>query len=173
MWNEFLCFLASAKAVWTGSTVQTPPASLLCKGTSRGFRKFSKLSLCRRLCWLEKRMWWVGRVGLPSAGARCGGEGSCGWRALSRAHLEQGLAKARLWVLHPEHKLLLEQLAAVMLGVNQNLLWTLIPLVPLKKTQVPSYLFIGNRKIMIWRSFSLRFQNSGLMISLPEHRNTD
>lgn len=101
---------------------QIPTASLLCQGTSRGFQKFSKLSLCAG----GKRKFdeWGGLglgAGVLLPGLTAEGKGPTAG-GLLRAPLGQGLVKARLWVLHPEHTLLSEWLAALMLGLNQNLL---------------------------------------------------
>lgn len=97
--------------------------SMLCKGASKDFQKFSKLSLYMYLCWWAEKIWWMSRAGTGSgaAGAHHGGEGSCSCRTLSRASLGQGLTKARLCVLPPD-TLLSDWLAAVMLVLNQNLL---------------------------------------------------
>lgn len=63
--------------------------SMLSKGTSKDFQKFSKLSLCVYLCWWEEKIWlmsWAGTgSGALAAGVHCGGEGSCSYRTLSRA----------------------------------------------------------------------------------------
>jgi len=96
-----------------------------------------------------------------------GWEGLHSWRASSRAPPGQGLTKARLWVLHPEHKLLSEWLAAVMFGFNQNI--NSISASE-KDTGAKMYAY-GKQKDKGLGSCSLTFQNCGLMVSLPEQRN--
>lgn len=145
-------------------------AQILCWANHiQGFPKVFQPFSFMYLCWWEEKIWWMSWAGTGSrvAGAHCGGEGSCSCRTLSRAPLGQVLTKARLCVLHLI-TLLSDWLAAVMLGLYQNLLmsckyWS--PL-PLRKIQVPSYMFMGSRKIMLWSRFVLRFQNCSLVISL-------
>lgn len=179
MWNEFPCSLTSAKAVWPGSTVQLPPASLLCKGTSRGFQKFSKLSFCRVLCWWEEENLMSGLGWGWERGSGCWGSP---WRG--RVPQPEGFVQSTTGAGAFQGKALgpspsWAQMSLGVVGCSDvgsqskpaNELQTWIPFLPVRKIPVPSYMFTGNRNIMIWRSFSLRFQNCSLMISLPEHRN--
>lgn len=123
------------------------------------------------LCWWEEKIWWISSVGSRAlaAGVHYRGAGSCSCKTFSGLSLQDwGRGSSRQGcVLHPV-TLLSDWLAAVMLILNQNLLmsckyWSHLPL---RKTQVPSYMFMGNSKITIWSSFGLRFPNCSLVISL-------
>lgn len=179
MWNEFPCSLTSAKAVWPGSTAPILPASLLCKGTSRGFQKFSKLSFCRDLCWWEEENLMSGLSWGWERGSGCWGSP---WRgrvpqpegfiqSTSGAGAFQGkaLGPSPSWAQMPLGVVGCCNVVSQSKPANELRTW--IPFLPLRKIPVPSYMFTWNRNIMIWRSFSLRLQNCSLMVSLPEHRN--
>lgn len=168
MWNEFPCSLASAKDVWPGNMAQIHAEQRHIQGFPKVFQTFSMCVLV-----LMGRENLINELGWKwEWGSGCWGSL---WRGrvlqlqdFVQSTLGQGLTKARLCVLHLI-TLLSDWLAAVMLGLNQNLLmsckyWSRLPL---RKIQAPSYMFMGNTKIMIWSSFGLRFQNCSLVISLP------
>lgn len=166
--NEFSCSLANAKAVWPGNMAQIHAEQRHIQGFPKVVQTFSlHVLVLKGRENLMNELGWNWKWGSDFRGSL--------WRGmvqqlqdLSRAPLGQGLTEARLCILHLV-TLLSDWLAAVMLGLNQNLLmsckyWSCLPL---RKKQVPSYMFMGNRKIMIWSSFGLRFQNCISSISLP------
>lgn len=166
VWNEFSCSLASAKALWPGNMAQIHAVQRRIQGFPKVSQTFSLyvLVLMGRENLMNEQGWdwewgcwgspWRGRV-LPLQDFV---------QSTSGAGAHQGKAvcpsswHTPLWLV-----------GCCNVGSQPkpaNELQILIPLLPLRKVQVPSYMFMGNRKIMIWSSFGLRFQNCSLMISL-------